>query len=401
MLNGYMTLVKGYWPMLGFGLLTIFWGNFGQSFFISWYGASIQERLSLSATVYGSAYSGATLVSGLMIMGFGGLVDRIRPHYFMMFSGAGLFIAALTMWQVASLPMLVLAFFLLRFFGQGLLPHLSGTTMARYFSLSRGKALSISASGVPLGEIVLPSLAVILMAIFDWQTSWLMIALTVPLIFLPLASWFLNSAPEPESKLAPSVKKSINIPDGSRRTVLADRRFWMALPLVLMPPFVVTGVFIHQHFILLDKQWSPALFAICFTVYGFIHWAISIVTGALVDRYGAVKVFSVMGVPFVFGLLISASFEGAWLAVALMAFMGAGIGMMGTVVGSLWAEVYGVQHLGSIRSLVTSVSILSTAVSPILLGYLIDFGSSANSLLYGLGAYALVAIIMSRFSYRR
>jgi len=35
--------------MLAFGFLTVFWGNFGQSFFVSWFGASIQQGLGLSS----------------------------------------------------------------------------------------------------------------------------------------------------------------------------------------------------------------------------------------------------------------------------------------------------------------------------------------------------------------
>jgi cyanate permease len=69
-------------------------------------------------------------------------------------------------------------------------------------------------------------------------------------------------------------------------------------------------------------------------------------------------------------------------------------------VGSIWPEIYGTRNLGSIRSLITSVGVLSTAASPILLGWLIDSGYSINNLLLSLGAYALLASVLSLYAYR-
>ena len=401
MLRSYLALSKQYWPMLSFGLIAVFWGNFGQSFFLSWYGASIQQQLGLSATAYGSAYSSATLVSGLCIMAMGGLIDRIRLQTFVLIVGAGLGAGALVMWQVSSLPMLIMAFFMLRFFGQGLLPHTSATTMGRYFGRNRGKAMSIANTSVALGEMTLPALTVWLIALLGWQSIWLLIAATVPLVFLPLTFWLLRRAGPPEIA-APAVNTG-DTPagvDGSRRTLLRDGRFWRVLPLVLAPPFIVTGVFIHQGSILAQKHWSPALFALGFVLYGAAHWGTSIVTGALVDRYSATRVVRFMGVPYIVGLIAAGLFEGNGLAFVLMASMGIGMGMMGPIVGSIWPEIYGTRNLGSIRSLITSVGVLSTAASPILLGWLIDSGYSINNLLLSLGAYALLASVLSLYAYR-
>src|SRR5690554_1032581 len=46
-LQSYFRFITQSWPLLAFGFLSIFWGNFGQSFFISWYGTPIQESLGL------------------------------------------------------------------------------------------------------------------------------------------------------------------------------------------------------------------------------------------------------------------------------------------------------------------------------------------------------------------
>jgi len=386
--------------MLAFGFLTVFWGNFGQSFFISWYGASIQEQLNLSATAYGSAYSIATFISGLCIMAFGGAIDVIKLKYFVMIASVGLFIAALSMWQISSVLSLVVSLFLLRFFGQGLLPHASSIAMARYFSINRGKALSIASNGVPVGEIILPLLVVLLISLYGWQFSWLLIALSVPLLFLPSALWLLSQSKEPETQ-AFTKNITANNEHSTRRTLLGDSRFWLAIPLVLMGPFVITGIFIHQGFITEQKEWSLTFFALTFIIYGLVHWLASIIAGAMVDRFTARKLFSFTGIPFGLALLLSCYFEGGWVAIMLMAFLGVGIGITSPIVSALWAEVYGTKSLGSIRSLVTSMVIISTSISPILLGFFIDHQVSGNQILFALACYAIVATVLSLFTYQK
>ena len=237
MIRGYVDVLRSYWPMLVFGLLTVFFGNFGQSFFISWFGAPIQEKLGLSASAYGSAYSVATLVSGLTIMAIGGLVDKLALRLFVTLIALGLFTASLLMWQMNSLFSLVIALFMLRFFGQGLMPHTAMTVMGRYFSVNRGKSISIAGNGVPLGEMILPSLLVLIIALVGWQNSWLVVAIVIIGVYLPTAHWLLHRAGPSEVERLGMEKRlrPDNVPDGSRRTVLKDERFWLALPLLLAP----------------------------------------------------------------------------------------------------------------------------------------------------------------------
>ncbi|WP_128080448.1 hypothetical protein [Salinivibrio socompensis] len=57
------------------------------------------------------------------------------------------------------------------------------------------------------------------------------------------------------------------------------------------------------------------------------------------------------------------------------------IGATNPVINTLWAEMYGVSHIGAIRSLVTGMMILSTALSPWIFGIVIDIGWTLMRLL--------------------
>ena len=384
-------------------MATVFWGNFGQSFFVSWYGASFQDSLGLSATGYGTAYSLATLVSGLLLMWLGAAIDKVPLRWFVTFSALGLFSATLMLWQVSSLTGLVISLFMLRFFGQGLLPHTAITTMTREFSIHRGKAVSIATSGVPIGEIILPSLAVFLIATFGWQKSWLVIGLFVPFLYLPFAQWLLSQSRQQkyteESNTSLKNSRRPIKKQGSRRTLLKDYRFWLAMPAILAAPFIITGVFIHQGFFLPQMGWTPLLFASCFVFYGSAHWLSSMYTGALVDRFSGVQLLKLYPLPMLLGLFIPSVTSGNWVAYALMILLGTSIGSGSPIISALWAEVYGTKHLGAIRALISSLAVISTSASPILFGFLIDGGISGQQLFMWLDFYVLIAILLSLFSF--
>ena len=78
----------------------------------------------------------------------------------------------------------------MRFSGQGLMSHTATTTISRYFTKSRGKALSIGWFGLSSAEFILPVLIVFLLTFTSWENIWLLISLLV-LIFLPIISYYL------------------------------------------------------------------------------------------------------------------------------------------------------------------------------------------------------------------
>ena len=57
-----------------------------------------------------------------------------------------------------------------------------------------------------------------------------------------------------------------------------------------------------------------------------------------------------------------------------MAFFGITVGAAGPIKSSIWAELYGVAHLGAIKSMFATLTVMFTAFSSFIFGYLIDLG---------------------------
>ena len=117
------------------------------------------------------------------------------------------------------------------------------------------------------------------------------------------------------------------------------------------------------------------------------------------DRFSGVQLLKFYPLPMVLGLLVPAMTSGVWVAYMLMISLGISIGTSSPIIGALWVEVYGTEHLGAIRALITSLVVISTSASPILFGFLIDSGISGQSLFMWLALYVFIAVMLSLFSF--
>ena len=173
-----------------FGFIFTFFSSFGQSFFLGLFNESIRNELDITHGQFGSIYALATLLSSIILIWVGKKIDDIDISKFAFFVILLLAFSSFFFSKISSIPLLFIAILLMRFSGQGMMSHTATTTISRYFTKSRGKALSTGWFGLSAAEFILPVLMIYLLTITGWQNIWIGISLVV-LIFLPLSSYFL------------------------------------------------------------------------------------------------------------------------------------------------------------------------------------------------------------------
>ncbi len=390
---------------LAFGFLTAFFSSFGQTYFISLSGAEIRSTFDLSHGDFGFIYSVGTLSSAAILVWAGRKIDDWDLRIFTSIVCVGLAVACLGMSMVTSAAWLYLIIFGLRFTGQGLLSHTSATSMARYFGVNRGKALSIAGVGYPVGEALFPTVVVILIATYGWRQMWGGVGIMLLIGLVPIILWLLKGHGERQRQLVETQhEKGHEAAEGawSRRHVLRDPRFYILMPCFFSTSFVVTGLFFHQVHLVESKGWEMPMFAGAFVVFAVGQVAASLLAGVLVDKYGATRLFKFYLIPMIAALLIFSGFDSEMTAFVFMALLGMSSGMGSVITSAIWAEIYGVTHLGAIKALGTALMVMSSALSPAIMGWAIDADVSmenitAVSALYCVGASLLVAILFQRF----
>lgn len=406
---------------LAFGFLLTLISSFGQTFFISLFSEPLRARFELSNFHFGLAYSAATLASGIVILQAGRVVDAFDLRWVTASVLAGLAIAAGLVASAPAIAVLVLGLFGLRLCGQGLCGHIAMTAMARTFDRRRGLAMSVAGAGQAAGEAILPLTAVLLLQHISWRTSWGLIAGVVLLLVLPLAVWLLRGVardrmrPTPEPTAGAETAAEIgakadpdddppapatSTPNWTREDVLCDARFWLILPAVLAPGTIITGVFFHQVHLVTVRGWDMGLFAASFIVFSATQVPAGLIGGPLLDRVGATRMLPLALLPMAGGLAVLAGLTTPLAAPLFLGLTGITAGLAGTVVGASWAELYGVRHLGSIRSLAMSASVIGTAISPFAAGWFIDQGIAPSPMIGTAAAAAALASIVAWIALR-
>ncbi len=379
---------------LGAGFLLSFSSSFGQTYFISLFSGDLRAAFDLSHGGFGGLYTLATLASAATLVWLGKLADTQPLARLSAATITGLALIALAMAAVASPVMLVLVLFGLRLFGQGLLSHLCFTAMGRWYNAQRGRAIAIAAMGFPAGEALFPIVAVGLALWIGWRETWIVAAGALLLLALPLAYLLLRNGRTPRNPAPVDGRGKVLPRDWTRGEVLRDPLFYALMPGILAPSFILTGVFFHQVHLVETKGWSLALFAAAYPGYSLAAVGASLAFGWAVDRWNAGRLLPAYLLPMAAGLFLLGLVDAAWVALAFMALGGATAGAATTLIGALWAEIYGTRHLGAIRALAVAAMVFATGLAPGLMGGLLDLGIGLDAQILVMAVYTLAAAVL-------
>ena len=377
-----------------FGFIFTFFSSFGQSYFLGLFNSSIREALSITHGQFGSIYASATLCSSLLLIWVGKKIDDVNIFKFAFFVIILLSFACFFFSKISSLYLLFIAIFLMRFSGQGMMSHTASTTISRYFTKTRGRALSISWFGLSSAEFIMPVLMVYLLTFIDWQNLWVIFSLTI-LIVLPIASFLLIKNLNLDSREASGEdKKDIEIKQWKRREVIKDYRFYIISSNMLAMPWIFTGFAVFQSFVQSSKGWGPYVIAQSFMSYSVLSVLTLFLSGYLIDKFTSRKLLIYMNIPLLLSVIVLFFFDTPFTAFIFLGLVGISNGFANILGSSTWAELYGVKYLGSIKALTTALMVFATAFGTALFGFLIDIGFTVEGIAVVSGTYIFISLIL-------
>jgi len=377
-----------------FGFIFTFFSSFGQSYFLGLFNSSIRDALSITHGQFGSIYASATLCSSILLIWVGKKIDDVNIFKFALFVIILLSFACFFFSKVSSVFLLFIAIFLMRFSGQGMMSHTASTTISRYFTRTRGRALSISWFGLSSAEFIMPVLMVYLLTIIDWQNLWLIFSITV-LIILPAASFLLIKNLNLDSRETSDENiKEVEIKQWNRREVIKDYRFYIISLNMLAMPWIFTGFAVFQSFVQTSKGWGPYVIAQSFMSYSILSVLTLFLSGFLIDKFTSRKLLIYMNIPLLFSVAVLYFFDTPITAFLFLGLVGISNGFANILGSSTWAELYGVKYLGSIKALTTALMVFATAFGTALFGLLIDLGFTVDGIALISGFYIFFSLIL-------
>lgn len=386
---GYAGLLRRHFGLLAAAWLAVFTGNLGQSFFIGLFQADISSYLDISAGEFGTIYAAITMTSGFLVMHFGPKIDWIAPRQYALMVLGALFIGVL---MLTLSPWWALAIFglgLQRLCGQGLMTHLGSTLAGREFSINRGKALGLVSLGMPSGEIILPPLIALLVTWLSWQQIWwsiLAVLLVLWVLLLLLVDW-------PQ---APRQKRNKDEQQDKGPSPMRELRFWMLIPMLMVLPITLTGIFIYQAQMTTDLGATATTYALALTGLGIARFPGALLGGRWIDEFGVTTLARLYLAPFAIALLAGSLIGGSAAIWIIMLGAGMALGMSSPIGDSLLVRLWGREHLGQVRSLKSAFLVFSTGLAPAFLGFMIDAGVRFQSILIGMLIFLIVTWLLAQ-----
>jgi len=293
-----LKLIRSEWQLLLFGFLMTFWSSPGQTFLISLFSGEIRAELSLSDGEFAGIYSLATLLSAIVMIWSGPLVDRVNLKRLSIAIVLGLGIGCGMMSLSESILTLLISLFLLRQLGQGLMFIVSSTAMVRYLDEHKGKASALASMGYAVAEAIMPSMLVALLLWVGWRQSWQVAGILLVVFMLPAILFLLRSHEQRHRDYLTQISQQndnrvrvFRRRQWTRPEVIRDRYFYLFAPGLMSQPLMFTGFIFHQVHLVESKGWPLIGWAALFSIYAMVSVGTKLVTGFLIDRHGAMPFF--------------------------------------------------------------------------------------------------------------
>ncbi|MCH6201945.1 MFS transporter [Aquiflexum sp. LQ15W] len=372
----YLQFVRKNREMVIFGIIMTALSSFGQTFLLALYVPFLMEEFKLSNGLLSTFYGLATIGAAMALPKLRKLIDSVPLQKFTLATTAT-FVISLLFFSISQAWWYIpLAFFGLRLAGQGLYNHIAITSMSRYFDVNRGKAISLASLGHPLGQAILPAIILVVISKIGWRESLWLNAAVVSIVvtvftLLVLKSEHLVNESGGESDTGHSEK---NVDRVRQRDIMKSKAFWLLAPNIFFIPFAVTGLFFYQFAIIEFKEWNIGLAAAGLTSYAIASSSSILLSGPLIDKYKAKTFFPFYLFPFLVALLVIWLVPNVWGIFLYNILMGFSVGFGSATVAALQVEFFGQTYIGTVRSMFTSIMVLSSAIGPALFGIFLDLG---------------------------
>ena len=347
------------------------------------------------------AVSGGGLLAAFVSPLIGPVLDRRGARLILCSAVLGTGLATMALSLVHSLAVFYLLFCFARLnwagpFELGLYGALNNWFVAR-----RAVAASIATLAQTSGLVALPLIAQYAIQGGNWRDGWVAVGATVLIVGFVPTFLLLVRTPEdvgllPDRNRTPGAAAATMAahvePRFSRAAAVRTPAFWLLSLYTMLVYPVQAGVSLHQAAHLIERGLTPAEAATVIAVFsamtavssfgiGFLprRWPVryGLLAGALAMSGGA---FALIGVDS----LVSACAAGG--------LFGLGVGAMLTLIPVAWADYFGRESFGAIRSLALSVQVVAQAIGPILSGALRDWSGTYTDSLVVFGVLAALAV---------
>jgi MFS family permease len=350
--------------------------------------------LGIGRVEYAQLNLWATLIGSLFAIGIGRFIDRFGTRLVLTAIALALGVAVAMMSGVHSFWALAVTITLTRGLGQSALSVISLAMVGQWFVRRIDMAMAVYSIVLSIGFMIAFPVVGALVQSRGWRVAWMAIAVGLIAVLAP-ASWLLARHPNPSGGDAasrgdePSGSSVSSANDGiTWQDAITTPAFWVFSIGAALYGLVASGIGLFNESILAEHGFGANVYYQTLVVTAMTALIGNFGGGWLATRISLANLLAISLFVLAVGL---AALPHVTTIVQVMLWavaMGLGGGLVMVLFFSVWPRVYGRRHLGRIQGAAQAMTVVASAIGPLLLAWCVELTGSYT------GMFTILAAII-------
>ena len=340
----------------------------------------------------------ATLIGALFSVGVGRLIDRFGSRIVLTVVTISLAAVVLGMSATTSIVAIAMLITLTRGFGQSALSVVSITMVGQWFVRRLNLAMAIYTIALSIGfMLAFPLIGAIVLA-NGWRTAWWIIGLALLFVLVPLALLLVRRSPEACS-IEPDGEplQSESGYDYTLTEALATPSFWVFGISSAVYGLIASGIALFNESILAERHFDASTYYRSLVIVALTSLVGNFLGGWIASKWKMNRLLA-FAMVLLAGSLAALPHVSTQLHVAIYAaVMGLAGGFVIVIFFSFWSAVYGRKHLGKIQGVAQALTVIASAVGPLVFAETISRTGSYAAIFYLLTVVVIVLALLAWF----
>jgi MFS family permease len=284
--------------------------------------------------------------------------------------------------RATSFAHLAIMVTLTRALGQSALSVVSLAMVGQWFVRRIDMAMAIYSVVMSIGFMMAFPIVGALVQSRGWRAAWFIVGASILAALVPMALLVVRRNPE-----AIGIGPDGVAPDGSTlREALFSGAFWVFAIGAALYGLVASGIGLFNESILAERGLGANIYYQTLVITAMTSLAGNFLGGWLARSVALNRLMAISLLVLMAGLLALPHVTSVAMAWAWAAMMGVGGGLVMVLFFSVWARVYGRRELGRIQGVAQAMTVLASAVGPLLLAACVEMTGSYAIMFYILAA---------------
>lgn len=340
----------------------------------------------------------ATLIGALFSIGVGRLIDRFGSRIVLTVVSVLLAAVVFGMSVTHHVAAIAILITLTRGLGQSALSVVSITMVGQWFVRRLNLAMAVYTIALSIGFMsAFPLIGTIVLS-NGWRTAWSLIGVALLFGLAPLALLLVRRSPEscsidPDGQPdSPGDERST---DYTLREALSTPSFWVFGIASAVYGLIASGIALFNESILAERRFDASTYHQSLIVIALTSLAGNSLGGWIASKWQMNRLLSLAMILLAGSLAALPHVSTQTHVTIYAAVMGLAGGFVIVIFFSFWSAAYGRKHLGKIQGAAQTLTVIASALGPLILAEAVSRTGSYASIFYLLTLVVLVLALLA------